>query len=296
MSTWFRLFAEMSLLRRLSCVCAAGAVVAGVCAIPASASVPALAPGSSFDGYPRTTHFETSCANKCDIGRAGNAITHVVFLSSEGGKDATIATEQNDSGKSIHYFAANDGSIADFIPEADTAWYAGDYPYNQTSIGIMVEGFINIPSSFGDLEYQRAAQLTAAIAHRYGFPIDAAHVLGRGDISTSIYAGQGPDPAFDLTRLRSLAQAYLKEIQPPNTAITSTRINHAKRTAMVAFTGSGGFGGLHFQCKLDSAAWTACASPKTYTSLRAGTHTLRVRAIDSRHEPDRTPAKRIFTI
>jgi hypothetical protein len=139
----------------------------------------------------------------------------VVFLSSEGGKDATIATEQNDPGKSIHYFAANDGSVSDFVPEADTAWYAGDYLYNQTSIGIIVEGFVSTPSSFGDLEYQRAAQLTAAIAHRYGFPIDADHVLGRGDIATSTYAGSGPDPAFDLVRLRSLAQGYRDELEPP---------------------------------------------------------------------------------
>ena len=121
-------------------------------------------------------------------------------------------------------------------------------------------------------------------------------MLGRGDISTSTYAGQGPDPSFDLTQLRSLARAYLKEIEPPNTTITSAHVNHTKHQAVFAFTGSGGFPSLHFQCKLDSASWTACASPKSYARVSKGSHTFRVRAIDSRHKADPTPAKDTFTI
>lgn len=192
--------------------------VCGVLAcLPAQAQAdpPPMAPGSSADGYPPTTNFTTSCVNKCESGRGGNAISRVIVLDSEGGKDATIATEQNDSGKSIHYFAANDGSVNAFVPESDTAYFACNYLYNQTSIGVMVEGFYSTPSSFGDLEYQRSAQLTAAIAHRYGFPIDATHVIPRGAVPDSACNAVGPDPSFDMNRLRSLAQAYLDEIVPP---------------------------------------------------------------------------------
>jgi hypothetical protein len=35
-----------------------------------------------------------------------------------------------------------------------------------------------------------------------------------------------------------------------------------------------------FECKLDSGAWEACSSPKTYLSIPAGTHLFHVRALD----------------
>lgn len=36
-----------------------------------------------------------------------------------------------------------------------------------------------------------------------------------------------------------------------------------------------------FECQLDSGAWSACASPKTYSGVGLGTHTFRVRAINA---------------
>ena len=54
--------------------------------------------------------------------------------------------------------------------------------------------------------------------------------------------------------------------------------------------------GTHFQCRLDNAAFAACASPRTYSGLAAGTHTFRVRAIDGAGNPDPTPAARTFTV
>jgi len=191
---------------------------------------PAMAPGSTPDGYPPTTHYQTPCTNKCTAGREGNTISHVVLLSSESGKDAAIATEQNDSGKSIHYLVANDGSVGDFVPEADTAWYACDWPYNLTSIGVMVEGYVSTPSSFGELDYERAAQLVAAISHRYQFPIDADHVLTRGSIQNTACTGSGPDPSFDMTRLRTLAQQYRDELDPPPPSPTTTDTTPATST------------------------------------------------------------------
>jgi hypothetical protein len=50
-----------------------------------------------------------------------------------------------------------------------------------------------------------------------------------------------------------------------------------------------------FQCSLDGGAWTSCASPKTYSSLAAGQHTFRVRALDGAGNIDGTPASRTFT-
>ena len=54
--------------------------------------------------------------------------------------------------------------------------------------------------------------------------------------------------------------------------------------------------GSRFECQLDGGAFTACASPKSYTDLSRGTHTVYVRAIDPAGTVDPTPAVRQFTV
>ena len=51
-----------------------------------------------------------------------------------------------------------------------------------------------------------------------------------------------------------------------------------------------------FECSLDSGAWIACASPKTYTALAKGWHTVRARAIDTAGNVDASPAAHSFKI
>jgi Bacterial Ig-like domain len=51
-----------------------------------------------------------------------------------------------------------------------------------------------------------------------------------------------------------------------------------------------------FQCRLDTGAFAACVSPKTYTRLRRRAHTFEVRAVDAAGNVDPTPAVRRWTI
>src|SRR5262249_52458975 len=46
----------------------------------------------------------------------------------------------------------------------------------------------------------------------------------------------------------------------------------------------------------DGGAWSACASPKTYTGLADGGHTFDVRAVDAADEADPTPATHSWSI
>ncbi len=51
-----------------------------------------------------------------------------------------------------------------------------------------------------------------------------------------------------------------------------------------------------FECSLDSAAFSACTSPKSYSSLSDGPHTVAVRATDPTANVDPTPATTTFTV
>jgi hypothetical protein len=51
-----------------------------------------------------------------------------------------------------------------------------------------------------------------------------------------------------------------------------------------------------YACKLDSASFTPCTTPQTYTSLTAGSHNFQVRAIDTAGNIDPTPAGFTWTV
>jgi len=51
-----------------------------------------------------------------------------------------------------------------------------------------------------------------------------------------------------------------------------------------------------FQCKIDSEAYADCTSPKTFSSLSEGAHTVSFRAEDPDGNQDQSPATRTFTV
>ena len=81
---------------------------------------------------------------------------------------------------------------------------------------------------------------------------------------------------------------------PPDTRITMAKIR--PRRATFRFTGSGGSGSLHFECRIDRKPFRVCHSPKTYKPLKPGIYQFAVRAVSERGEADPTPATRRFRI
>jgi hypothetical protein len=82
---------------------------------------------------------------------------------------------------------------------------------------------------------------------------------------------------------------------PPETTIDSgPDATTLSRSATFSF--SADQEGSTFECSLDGAAFAACSSPKTYTSLALGDHELRVRATDPAGNVDATPASRTWKV
>jgi DNA-directed RNA polymerase specialized sigma24 family protein len=74
----------------------------------------------------------------------------------------------------------------------------------------------------------------------------------------------------------------------PNTTITSgPKASTGSRSATFSFSASES--GATFECRLDSGAWQACSSPRTYGGLKKGAHIFRVRAVDEAGNADATP-------
>ncbi len=79
------------------------------------------------------------------------------------------------------------------------------------------------------------------------------------------------------------------DLTAPETGINSHPTDPSDRTDP-QFTFSASELGCTFNCKLDSGAWSLCASPKNYSGLSAGTHLFQTRATDPAGHPDPSPA------
>jgi phosphodiesterase/alkaline phosphatase D-like protein len=83
------------------------------------------------------------------------------------------------------------------------------------------------------------------------------------------------------------------DTQAPDTSITSGPSGTVAPTVSFSFTGTEPG---TFECSMDGGAYASCASPKEYQGLSSGSHTFRVRAVDSVGNQDPSPAERSFTV
>jgi MYXO-CTERM domain-containing protein len=163
-------------------------------------AVAALAAPPAASDFPGAIWFQTSCTNKCDVGRPlGNAaVNKIVIHDTEGGWDGSVATLQNDGGKSVHYIVDADGSrVGQFRPETDTTWHAGNYYYNETSIGIEHVGVADDPDGYSKGLYDKSRALVASIRSRWSIPLDRKHIVGHYQIPDGTVISESSGPCGD---------------------------------------------------------------------------------------------------
>ena len=135
---------------------------------------------SGSSDYGAAEWVPTSCVNKCTAGRGGNTVEFVVIHDTEGGWDASVSTLQNDPGKSVQYIVGTDGRVAQFIHETDTAWHAGNFYYNERSVGIEHVGYANKP--YPEAQYAASAKLVSYLTGKFGVPKTRDHIIGHDQV------------------------------------------------------------------------------------------------------------------
>ncbi|MFE0134222.1 N-acetylmuramoyl-L-alanine amidase [Streptomyces sp. NPDC059037] len=100
-------------------------------------------------------------------------------------------------GAAAHYVVRKDGHVAQMIRELDVAFHAGNRSYNERSVGIEHEGFVDKKSSFTDAMYASSARLTAGICKRYDIPVDREHIVGHVEVPGTDHTDPGPHWDWD---------------------------------------------------------------------------------------------------
>ncbi|HWU06278.1 MAG TPA: peptidoglycan recognition family protein [Streptomyces sp.] len=104
-----------------------------------------------------------------------------------------------------HYIVGQNGRVTQMIRELDVAYHAGNRSFNERSIGIEHEGFVDRPQDFTAKMYESSAQLTAAICKRYGIPVDREHIIGHVEVPGTDHTDPGPH--WDWARYMKLVRA-----------------------------------------------------------------------------------------
>jgi hypothetical protein len=111
--------------------------------------------------------------------------------------------------------------------------------------------------------------------------------------STTVFRATATDASHN-TSACSNGFTYVEDSTPPITTIDSLTVIRAYHRARVTF--SSNESGSTFKCQIDGGALSPCVSPKVFTDLAPGSHTVRVVARDRAGNVDPTPAQRTFTL
>jgi N-acetylmuramoyl-L-alanine amidase len=110
-------------------------------------------------------------------------------------ESATDWFSKAESGVSAHYLVGLDGRVTQFVDEADTARHAGRVGNptaglydgtdpNRYTVGIEFEdGGRPDAVRRTEAQYAAGAALIAAVAGRWGIPLDRAHVVGHRELT-----------------------------------------------------------------------------------------------------------------
>jgi N-acetyl-anhydromuramyl-L-alanine amidase AmpD len=171
------------------------------------------------DDYLGSTYYPANSNNYTAANRPySNPIDKIIIHITQGSWSSAINWFQDPNAQaSAHYVVrSSDGFIGQSVLEKDIAWHAGNWPYNQTAIGIEHEGYVSDPKWFTEAMYDSSAQLSAYLCDKYGIPVDRDHIFGHAEVPDPYDPGQfggagnhtDPGPYWDWDKYMSYVGSY----------------------------------------------------------------------------------------
>ncbi len=176
-------------------------------------------PQSSSADYSRAAWYGTNGNNYTPANRPHDLkINKIVIHVTQSSWGSAINWFQNPNAQaSAHYVVrSKDGFIGQSVREHNIAWHAGNWNYNQHSVGIEHEGYINDSSWFTDAMYRSSARLSAYLCNKYHIPIDRNHIIGHNEVPDPNHPGEyggvdhhkDPGPYWNWSKYISYIREY----------------------------------------------------------------------------------------
>ncbi|WP_338146742.1 N-acetylmuramoyl-L-alanine amidase [Streptomyces boncukensis] len=119
-------------------------------------------------------------------------IDRVVIHVTQGSFSSALKVFQDPGhGAAAHYVVGKDGHVAQMIRELDVAYHAGNRGWNERSVGVEHEGFVDRPGDFTPAMYAASARLVAGICGRYDIPVDREHIVGHSEVPDADHTDPG---------------------------------------------------------------------------------------------------------
>jgi len=150
-----------------------------------------------------------------DKGRNGHHVSKVVIHVADGTYQGSLEWFRDPrSSVSAHYIVSSLGEIAQAVSEADTAWQAGDYLTNETTIGIEHEGRPALgPWTPTAAQLEASAALVADICKRYAIRPSLGNVVPHSSINPKHNC---PGPTWPWAKYIQMVSAILNPPAPPS--------------------------------------------------------------------------------
>lgn len=165
----------------------------------------AWAPPADTDYAGAVTFTSAHSSNYSNYSRGPGDINYVVIHTVQGSYSGCISWFQNSSANvSAHYVVrSSDGQVTQMVREEDVGWHAGNWTYNEQSVGIEHEGYVDEPSTwYTSAMYAGSAALTADIVSRNSISLDRSHIIAHYEVPGATHTD--PGAGWDWSRYMDL--------------------------------------------------------------------------------------------